>query len=231
MISTEDEAPEDVHRPHIIIKENGVVKREYRDFAEIRGDITLDVYPKGEPFKRHTPKSSRDPRQSPDQIVDIEKHLYPREKMRANAKECVARLHFNSGVFYTIHSYPDTIFGDEKTRESSGHQLTSADKVGLDVEVPDHGYAVLHFSGDTEDFVFKGGRDYEVEVINRAEAIDFRHFGYFYKIVHPRPKRKLVPVSVLGCEPVLGLTGVACRVAVFGRSEYLPPKGRIKTKR
>src|SRR5262245_55682248 len=161
MISTDDEAPEDIHRPHIIIKENGVVKREYHDFTEIKGDIILEVYPKGKPFKRYTPKSARDPRQSPNLIVDVEKQLYPRQKIKANARECRARLYFSSGEFYTLDYGRETVFGDEKTKQPSGHKLNSANKVGLDVEVPDHGYAVLHFDGDAEDFVFKGGRSYE----------------------------------------------------------------------
>src|SRR5436190_13976422 len=63
MISTDNEAPENVHRPHIIIKENGVVKREYHNFSEINGDISLDVYPESKPFNHHTPRSGRDPRQ------------------------------------------------------------------------------------------------------------------------------------------------------------------------
>jgi hypothetical protein len=226
MISTEGEAPEDVHRPHIIIKENGVVKREYRDFAEVHGDITLDVYPKGEPFKRHTPKSARDPRQSPGFLVDIEKQLYPRQKIRADAKACGARLYFSNGEFYTIKYHHGTVFADEKTGQPSGHKLTSASKIGLDVKVPDHGYAVLHFDGDTEDFVFKGGRDYEVEVVNRAEAMDFRHFAYFYKIVRPKPKHKLVPISVQGCEPVLGLGTYVCHGTGFGLADYPLPRNR-----
>jgi hypothetical protein len=224
MISTEGEAPEDVHRPYIVIKENGVVVREYHDFTEINGDITLDVYPKGKPFKRYIPKSARDPRQSPKLIVDIEKQLYPREKMKADAKACAARLYFNNGDFYTITYHADTVFADAKTKEPSGHKLTAASKVGLDVEVPNHGYAVLHFEGDTEDFVFKGGRNYVVDVVNRAEAIDFRHFSYFYKIVRPKPKQRLVPISAQGCEPALGFTGYICMGSTFSRSDYPPPK-------
>jgi hypothetical protein len=229
MISTDDEAPEDVHRPHIVIKENGVVKREYRDFAEINGDITLDVYPKGKPFKRYRPKSARDPRQSPNFIVDIERKLYPREKMRADAKACRARIHFDSGVLYTLVYSRETIFADEKTKQPSSHKpMNAASKAGLDVEVPDHGYAVLHFEGDTEDFIFKGGRNYEVEVINRAEAMDYRHFGYFYKIMRPRPKQKLIPVSAQGCEPVLGASNYLCMLGGTATSAYPLPKFKSK---
>ncbi|HKX27196.1 MAG TPA: hypothetical protein VJ302_05850 [Blastocatellia bacterium] len=231
MISTEDEAPENVHRPHIVIKENGVVKREYRDFTEIHGDITLDVYPKGEPFKNYVPKSRRDARQSPDYIVDIEKQLYPREKMKADAKACRARFYFNNGEFYTITYHPDTVFADEKTQKPSGHKLTAASKVGLDIEIPAHGYAVLHFEGDTEDFVFKGGRNYEVEIVNRAEAMDFRHFGYFYKIVKPKPKQRLVPISAggwQGAAPTLGWGNYYCMGSRLSKSEYPMPKSRTK---
>jgi hypothetical protein len=104
----------------------------------------------------------------------------------------------------------------------------AATRAGLDVEIPDHGYAVLHFDGETEDFVFKGGRDYEVEVVNRAQAIDYRHFGYFYKIVHPKPKRKLIPISAQSAEPALRGGDFMCWIAGFGKSGYSLPKGNAR---
>ncbi len=224
MIATDNEAPEDIHRPHIVIKENGVVRREYHDFAEINGDISLDVYPKGKPLSYHTPRSARDPRQSFDMVVDIEKDLYRGEKFNVNAKACRARLHFNTGTIYTCAHATNAVFADVKTKQPISHAPSSvANKVGLDVEVPDHGYAVLHFHSDTEDFVFKGGRDYQVEVINRAQAIDFNHFRYFYNIVRPKPKNILIPVSAQGPQPSLNFGDFMCFPGAFGKSPYTLP--------
>lgn len=231
MISTENEAPQDIHRPSIVIKENGVVKREYHDFSEINGDITLDVYPKGESFKRYVPRSARDPRQSFDLVVDIEKQLYPRDKMIADAKACRARIYFNNGELYTCTYATNTVFADAKTKQPDGRDpLPAASKAGLDVEVPNYGYAVLHFSNDTDDFVFKGGRDYEVEIVNRAQAIDFHHFAYFYNIVRPKPKHRLIPISAQTAQPALGLGNIFCTLTSFGKSEYSLPQGRTKGK-
>jgi hypothetical protein len=229
MIATDNEAPEDIHRPHIIIKENGVVKREYSGFTEINGDISLDVYPKGKPFKKYVSQSAHAGRQPFDLIVDIEKQLYPREKMRANPKACRARLHFSNGELYTLSHSVKAVFGDARTKvpEVSGPS-NAATRAGLDIEIPDHGYAVLHFDGETDDFVFKGGRNYEVDIANRAPAIDFRHFGYFYKIVNPKPKRRLIPISAQSPDPGLRGGDFFCWIAAFGKSEYMLPKGKAR---
>lgn len=229
MIATDNEAPEDVHRPHIVIRENGVIRREYQEFAEINGDISLDVYPQGKPLTRRFSPSARDPRQPFDLVVDIEKDLYGREKFRANAKACRARLHFNTGRLYTCAHATNAVFADAKTHKAAPHAPSAvATKVGLEVEVPEHGYAVLHFHGDTEDFVFKGGRDYQVEVVNRAQAIDFNHFRYFYNIVRPKPKSRLIPVSAQGPEPSLNVGDWLCLIAAFGKSPYPLPGAKGK---
>lgn len=224
MISTDNEPPEHVHRPRIIIKENGVVRREYHNFSEIHGDISLDVYPESKPFTRHTPRSARDPRQSFDTVVDIQKHLYPGEGLNADAKRCRARLHFNTGTLYSCAHAINAVFADTKTQTPADHApSTIATKAGLDIEVPKNGYAVLHFHNDTEDFVFKGGRNYQVEVVNRADAIDFNHFHYFYNIVTPKPKRKLVPVAGQGVGANVHLGDWLCVLDAFSESDYTWP--------
>jgi hypothetical protein len=224
MISTDNEAPEDIHRPHIIIKENGVVKKEYHNFSEISGDITLDVYPQSKPFTHYVARSSRDTRQSFETVVDIQKHLYPSEALNADAKRCRARLHFNTGTLYTSAHAVNAVFADTKTNTpQASAPSTVATKAGLDVEVPKDGYAVLHFHGDTEDFVFKGGRNYEVEILNRADAIDFNHFHYFYNIVTPKPKRKLIPVSAKGVGVNLRAGNWLCMIGSFSNADYTLP--------
>lgn len=224
MISTDNEVPENVHRPHIIIRENGVIRREYHNFSEINGDISLDVYPESQPFTYHIPRSARDPRQSFDSAVDIQKHLYPGATLNADAKRCRARMHFTSGTLYTSAHAINAVFAESKTKTPSSTTLpTIATKAGLDVEVPKDGYAVLHFHGDTEDFVFKGGRNYQVEVTNRADAIDFNHFNYFYNIVTPKPKQRLIPISAQGVGVNVQAGNWTCLVGQFSLSDYAVP--------
>ena len=103
-----------------------------------------------------------------------------------------------------------------------------APKVGLDVKVPEHGYAVWHFDGATEDFVFKGGHDYEVEVANRAEAITFSHFNYFYNVTEPQPKQRIVPVAGEIAEPTPRFGDWKCMIIRFGRAAYPLPKAWAK---
>jgi len=92
--------------------------------------------------------------------------------------------------------------------------------------VPKDGYAVLHFYGDTEDFVFKGGRNYQVEVTNRADAIDFNHFNYFYNIVTPKPKRRFIPISAQGIGVNVQAGNWMCLAGQFSQSDYPLPGGK-----
>jgi hypothetical protein len=97
LISTDGEEPEHVHRPHIIIKRNGVVEREYHTCAEINGDICLEVLPDGKPLSRYTPESPGDPRRPFSMLVDIEKDLHPEEKLQIDPMLCHTRLYFRNG--------------------------------------------------------------------------------------------------------------------------------------
>jgi hypothetical protein len=190
LISTDGEAPEHVHQPHIIIKRDGVVEREYHTFAEINGDICLEVFPEGKPLSRYAPHSASDPRRSFDMSVDICKDLHPKEKVQLDPKLCRARLYFKNGELYSTHPYTNVRFADVKTGEVCEHapkEMTV--KAGLNVEIPEAGYAVLRFFNGTDDFIFRSGSDYEVEITNLAEAITGDHFKYFYKIARPQPKR------------------------------------------
>lgn len=220
MIATDNEAPQDVHSPHIVIKENGVVRKEYNGFSQINGDISLDVYPESQPLTHYIPRSPRDKRQSFNTVVDFEKQLYPENTFKADAKRCRARLHFNNGELYTCAHAINAVFADSKTHAPHSKVPTIATKAGLDVALPRDGYAVLHFNNDTEDFVFKGGRNYQVEVINRAEAVDFNHFRFFYNIVSPKPRQRVIPISAQGVGANVRLGDWACLVGAFGKSDY-----------
>jgi hypothetical protein len=189
MISTEGEAPEHVHQPQIIIKRDGIVEREYHTWAEINGDICLEVFPEGKPLSRYTPQSLSDPRRPFGMLVDIEKDLHPKEKLQVNPRLCRARLYFRNGELYSTTPFVNARYADVKTGQVCGHAPKKVtNNGGLDVEIPEHGYAMLRFFNGTEGFTFRSGSDYEVEVTNRAEAITGDHFKYFYNIVHPKPE-------------------------------------------
>ncbi len=223
LISTDGELAENVHRPHIIIKRNGVVEREYHTCAEISGDICLEVFPEGKPLSRHAPESPGDPRRPFSMLVDIEKDLHPEEKLHIDPMLCHTRLYFRNGDLYSTNQYANARFADVKTGQVCDHAPEDVTvKVGLDVEIPDGGYARLRFFNGTEDFIFEGGSDYEVEVTNLAEAITGEHFKYFYNIAHPRPERMwyFANGESLGL-PAFGTQGrTGCSVGGFGSTVW-----------
>ncbi|HKQ72231.1 MAG TPA: hypothetical protein VJ810_00790 [Blastocatellia bacterium] len=218
LIPTDGEAPEHVHQPHIIIKRNGVVEREYHTWAEINGDILLEVSPEGKPLSRYTPESLGDPRRPFSILVDIEKDLHPKERLQVDPRLCRARLYFRNGELYSTSQFTNVRFADVKTGQVCEHAPTeTTEKVGLDVEIPEDGYATLRFFNGTEDFVFRSGSDYEVEVINLAQAITGQHFKYFYNIVRPQPEQlwTFAAGERLGL-PMIGASGeAACLVGTF----------------
>jgi hypothetical protein len=217
LISTDGEAPEHVHQPHIIIKRNGVVEREYHTFGEINGDICLEVFPEGKPLTRYMPQSPSDPRRPFNMLVDIEADLHPNEKLHVDPMLCRARLYFRNGELYSTNQFTNAHFVDLITGQVCEHAPADMTiKVGLDVEIPEDGYAALRFFNGTEDFVFRSGSDYEVEVINLAEAVTGDHFKYFYNIVRPQPEQMwyIVGGESLGL-PVPGYGKFTCTVGNF----------------
>jgi hypothetical protein len=193
LISTDDEPAPNVHHPRITIKQGGQIVREYREFDQIYGEIFLNPTPPGKPLARYVPKSKDDPQQSLDLLVLIDQQLYPKQPLKHEITKCRAILQFNTGTVYTLEPLP-LCFVNEKTREPNPVAPTkSALKVGLDVQLPEGGYAVLHFTGTTEDFVFKGHQDFDVEVINAADSKQLNHFKYLYNLVNPTPEPKWVP--------------------------------------
>jgi hypothetical protein len=217
MISTDGEAPENVHQPHIIIKRDGVVEREYHTFAEVNGDICLEVFPEGQPLSRYKPQSPSDPRRPFSMLVDIENDLHPNEKLHVDPMLCRARLYFRNGELYSTNQFTSAHFVDVITGQACEHAPADLTvNVGLDVEIPEDGYAVLRFFNGTEDFVFRSGGDYEVEVTNLAEAVTGDHFKYFYNIVSPRPEQVwyLAAGKRLGL-PVPGALNTICSAGSF----------------
>jgi len=227
MISTDGEAPEHVHQPHIIIKRDGVVEREYHTWDEINGDILLEVFPESKPLSHHTPETPGDPRRPFSMLIDIEKDLHPKEKLQVNPRLCRARLYFKNGELYSTNPFINARYADVKTGQVCGHAPSKVtNNGGLDVEIPEDGYARLRFYNGTEDFTFLSGSDYEVEVTNRAEAITGGHFKYFYNIVNPKPERMwyLAGGERLGL-PVAGAWDTACIAGAFGSVIWEQPMG------
>jgi hypothetical protein len=223
LISTEGEAPEHVHQPHIIIRRDGVIVREYHTFSEINGDIVLEVSPEGKPLSRYVPESPADPRRPFSLLVDIEKVLHPAEKLQVDPMLCRARLYFRNGELYSTNQYSQVGFADVKTGELCDHSPAElSTNAGLDVEIPEGGSATLRFFNGTENFVFQSGSDYQVEITNLAEAITGDHFKYFYNIVRQQPVHlwRFAEGQRLGL-PSAGINGLlTCCVSDFGSAVW-----------
>jgi len=223
LIPTDGEAPEHIHQPHIIIRRNGVVEREYHTWAEINGDICLEVSPEGKPLSRYMPGSLDDPRRPFSMLVDIERDLHPNEKLQVDPRLCRARLYFKNGELYSTNPYTKVRYANLKTGQVCEHAPTETTiKVGLDVEIPQDGYAKLRFFNGTEDFTFESGSDYDVEVTNLAQAITGDHFKYFYNIVRPQPEQMwyFAAGESLGL-PAAGTCGQAgCTADSFGSTVW-----------
>jgi hypothetical protein len=234
MISTDGEAPEHVHQPHIIIIRNGVVEREYHTWDEINGDICLEMLPEGKPLSRYVPQSPSDWRRPYSMGVDLEKDLHPNEDLQVDPSLCRARIYFKNGELYSIDQVVNARFLDVKTGQPCDHAPTEiAVRAGLDVEIPENGYARLRFFNGTEDFIFQTGSDYEVRVTNLAEAITGNHFRYFYNIARSQPERMwyLAGAEKLGL-PTAGLAGdIFCNLTQFGLTiwEWLMGSGAEST--
>ncbi len=223
LISTDGEAPEHVHQPHIIIRRDGVIEREYHTFAEINGDICLEVFPEGRPLSRYAPVSPGDTRRPFSMLVDIENDLHPKERLQVDPRMCRARLYFRNGELYSTNQYTNVRFADVKTGQVCGHSPAKlSTNAGLAVEIPEDGYAALRFFNGTEDFIFRSGSDYDVEVTNLAKAITGDHFKYFYNIVSPQPDRMwyFAAGESLGL-PAPGTSGQAgCSVGDFSSTVW-----------
>ncbi|MBI1763987.1 MAG: hypothetical protein HYR56_21385 [Acidobacteria bacterium] len=226
MIPTDDAAPEHRHQPHIVIRQAGVVLREYQGFDAVNGDISLRVFPQGGPLVRLDAVSADDRRKPAALLVDIENDLYPDQPLAVEPQRCRARFHFESGTLYTTKHLTGVQFVDMETAEPCPHAPSDISlDAGLDVEVPADGYAVLHFRNGTEDFIFRGGRDYEVEIVNRAEAVYADHFKYYYNLVPQTLAHHWVPNGgVITGQPMpAGSRAYPCDSAAFGNVDYAFP--------
>jgi hypothetical protein len=208
------------------------VLREYQGFDAVNGDISLRVFPWGGPLKRHTDAREGNPRKPFALLVDIENDLYQQQPLAVEPQRCRARFHFESGTLYTTKHLTGVQFVDLETTEPCPHAPSDISlDAGLDVDVPADGYAVLHFRNGTEDFIFRGGQDYEVEIVNRAEAIYGDHFKYYYNLVPQSLAHHWVPNSgVITGQPMPAcFASPPCDSAAFGNTDYAFPDEEVES--
>src|SRR5262245_34573469 len=160
-------------------------------------------------------------------LLDIET-LYDTETLVIDPQGCQARLHFNNGVLSQIRpnrvrvqALDHPMATEDEEEEGEVEEVQSEDfsySVKLVITIPKDSYAVLHFQGDTDDYVFKAGRNYRVEVCSLPQPGNHdhqvNHFKYFYRLVENPPDTILVPEDVF--EPDSG--DPTCMLASFGKT-------------
>jgi len=225
------EANEVTHTPALRIFEQSfpepITYRGTTSRMLLTGDAHLHIVSNdGIPAKNITADSSV-------KLLDIE-GLYDTETLVIDPQGCQARLHFNHGVLSQIR--PNTVRvqaldhhmatedEEEEEEEEEVEEVEEVEKeefsysVKLVITIPEDSYAVLHFQGDTDDYVFKDGRNYRVEVSSLPQPSNHdhqvNHFKYFYRLVNNPPNPILVPIDVFqgdGGNPT-------CMLASFGKT-------------
>lgn len=164
-----------------------------------------------------------------DSILDFQRRLHRNDELEESGEDedltvmpqlCKARFHFTHGLLYAI-SLPNNIAPVEFEPENPGADGRYADETGLEIDLPEDGYAVLRFiNSDTQDFVFQGAADqhYFVTIDNAPlkhhHEIAPDHFKYFYKLVAP-PHKIYLPID---SSPEAG--DPTCRNNGFGDAGY-----------
>jgi hypothetical protein len=226
-----------IHHPLVSIREaggSGPVK-EYREFAEISGDIYLDAPAGTPPLSLRSPNNPQDP-QSYDNVVDIEKHLYGGQSLGASASRCGARFHFSGGELSADTPLTAVRFKDANTNEADPSLPTkmAAPRAKLTLTAPAGGATTLRSGDGKINFTFEGGKNYEVLIANNPDSLAgaaapqpvlLDHFKYFYDLVPSQPERKLIPDLVPPAEQPGGVSpaghgGPLCMPGGFGNSEY-----------
>lgn len=167
-----------------------------------------------------------------DSILDFQRRLHRNEELQALGEDetltvnpllCKARFHFNNGLLYAI-TLPNNVAPVEFEPENLGADGKYADETGLEIVLPEDGYAVLRFTNnDTQDFIFQGAGDqhYFVTIDNAPPKHDStkphvapNHFKYFYKLV-TSPHTTYLPSDA---SPEAGTP--TCRNNGFGDAGY-----------
>lgn len=163
-------------------------------------------------------------------LLDVETELYPDEELAIDTGKCQVRLHFSNGILSPMQSTSVRFFDQmEDTLIPELLPKSYTYNAKLEVEIPEGSYAVLHFNGEADDFVFKAGRNYVITVeslplhdhhedtADHHEGMEINHFQYFYRLASNQPDRIIVPKRT-----VKGPSGGTpdCMLGDFGNTEY-----------
>lgn len=188
----------------------------------ISGDIRLDVI-------GGTAGIEMD--ESADSILDIEETLHPDDSLEPNPLLCKARFHFNNGTLLGTELDDVTFAASDDPETPVLSDLIVAVEGGLQVSVPETGYAILRFlNSDTADFVFAGEGDYDVTIDNAPAPQEPHedtehegeheshpnHFKYYYKLMTHSPAQQLEPME----EEESPEGDPFCMIGKFGKANY-----------
>jgi hypothetical protein len=228
-----------VNHPHE--EDAHAMRQQCECMGSIFGNIVLEV-PRLQPgLKRKLSKdkkmelkereNARRPTNKPvkidsfDKSLDIEKQLYGKHPLKVNPDLCKAKFFFRHGVLYSIFAEPSTpvVFEPHGSNADGIYPI----ETGLEIEVPNNGYAVLRFLNvDTPDFVFQGGEEYYITIENSPSdhlngdvgANDTNHFQFYYKLVENDKPLDPIYLPSEPKEPSDG--GPFCMNGDFGLADY-----------
>lgn len=174
-------------------------------------------------------------------LLDVETDLYHEDEtedevLEIDPAKCQVRLHFSNGMLLPMQSTTVGFLDLEKDELITTLQPKSYTyNAKLQIEIPEGGYAVMHFSEQADDVVFKSGRNYVIKVESlpasehehhenteeghehEEENTEINHFQYFYLLAKNDPERKIVPRRAVS-PPAGG--NPFCMLAAFGNTEY-----------
>jgi hypothetical protein len=176
-------------------------------------------------------------------LLDVETELYHEDETEDDELEidpgkCQVRLHFSNGMLSPMQSNTVGFFDlEEDELIPTFPQKSYTYNAKLQIEIPEGGYAVLHFSGEADDVVFKSGRNYVVKIESlptsehdhhentedhheheeEGDTDEVNHFQYFYLLAKNELERIIVPKKAVS-GPVDG--NPFCMLAEFGNTEY-----------
>jgi hypothetical protein len=216
----------DHHRPKLTVNElqrdeTGKLKRKPHSIwndKKFVGDISFAAYPTDSTLSLFVDDSDVslskglheiDPQNAPIpasfQVITPAVDLYPAAgQLQAKSALCKARMHFQTGVLYASESESiEYGISDIKGKLQSGSVTKEADaaiKSGMEITIPDDGYALLYFSNYSPAVRFEGTKDYEVIATSLSTSSrkkdDRNHFLYYYSIFEPQPETLIGPVNV-----------------------------------
>jgi len=227
-VSDITDAPEtDYHSPALTIKSAGRLLKKYEGFVSeadaayglnnqgnFLGNISLDA-PIGTPRIRKVMEGHGDHMEGHnlapfDQFIMIDRDLFNGRDFNVNMDLCKAKLFIRNGLLYSLRKRNNLTFNDLKSDKTIPFERRTT-MPGLEITIPDDSYAVLHFQSDAEDFVFKGGPDYQVALANNPVEADeqqhsqlAKHYKYFYNLIKPEERPNEVFVPEIAPEPTLG---------------------------